>query len=122
MKPMAKAKKEPEVIEEEVIEEVVEEKPKKTSKKAEPEVDEEKERLLEEAHEIQEAQQKQIKLYLKTDTPYVAEPNINLNIAGMFKKGEVLYVQQKIDNGINGKFYKINDRAYINQKWDVEVF
>ena len=121
----SKTKKEQEVKEEvieEVKEEVVEEtKPKKSTKKETSE-DTEKEALLKQAQELKEQQATQIKLYCKINTPYLAEPNINRNIAGMFPAGTVLYVEKLINDGINGSFYKINDKTYINQKWDVEVF
>lgn len=128
----AKSKKEQEVVEEikETTVEETETKPKKTKKETtteettteEVEVDPKKEALFKQAQEIKEQHAKQVKLYCKINTPYLAEPNINRNIAGMFPAGTILYVEKIINDGINGSFYKINDKTYINKKWDVEVF
>lgn len=119
------AKKKTEMVEEEVevVEETAEEtKPKKTTKKETVEEETEKDKLLKQAQEVREHQATQMKLYCKINTPYLAEPNINRNIAGMFPAGTILYVEKTLNNGINGSFYQINDKTFINQKWDVEVF
>lgn len=118
---MAAKKKQAEVVEE-VKEEIIEEEVKsnKTTKK-EPEQTEQ-EKLLQQAQETKEKQAKQMKLFCKIATPYVDEPNVNRNIAGMFPAGTILYVQRTLNNGSNGSFYQINEKTYINQKWDVEVF
>lgn len=57
------------------------------------------------------------------DTPYVSEPTININTAGMLERGRVYKIQGEVNNGTNGKFWKIKDWIYVNKACDtIEIF
>lgn len=108
---MARTKKE------EVIEETKETKTKTVTKKEET-----KEEIKEPVKETASDSSGQKKIFLKVDTPYVAVPTLNSNVAGILKAGKVLFVEEEIDNGEYGSFYKVGLKTYINKKCDVEVF
>ena len=116
---MAKTKKEE--IQEEILEQQ-EEQPVADPKTSEDPIAKLKAKALARVEAIQKARENMIKLYCKTDTPYLTEPNINRNVSGIIPKGTLLYATEIVDHGTNGKFYKINDHKYVNTKWDFEVF
>lgn len=62
------------------------------------------------------------KIYLITDTPYLAVPNINNNVTGILKAGSVYRVVSEFNNGEDGEFWEIDGKRYINKAWNVEVF
>lgn len=113
---MARTKKE------EIIEETKETKTKTTTKKEETKEETKEPVKKEEVKETVSDSNGQKKIFLKVDTPYVAVPTLNSNVAGILKAGKVLFVEEEIDNGEYGSFYKVGLKTYINRKCDVEVF
>ena len=110
---MAKKKTE-EIVEEVKTEEIIKDK-QVVNTKEEP-----ISKINLQAKELQDKRDSMKKLYMISDTPYVSEPNQFLNVSGIIKKGKICYVEEEIDNGDKGKFWKVGNKQYINKNWKVE--
>ena len=89
--------------------------------KVETKVAEEESDIIKQAKEYAAKKENMLKIYMKIDTPYVSEPNQFRNVSGIIKKGTLCYVEEEIDNGEKGSFWKVGRNQYINKRWEVEV-
>jgi len=96
---------------------------KEETKEEVKEIVEVKEEIKKEVkEEVKPIEGDQTKLYLTIDTPYLDQPNQFCNVAGIFPKGRLCYVEEEIDNEEKGQFWKVGKNKYINKLWDgIEV-
>ena len=72
------------------------------------------------SEEKKEIKQKSKYLMFKADIPYTLVPANNNSVAGFIKAGSVCKVQEEINNGDLGSFWKIEKNKYINKDWNIE--
>ena len=117
---MAKAtsttkKKETKEIKEESIIEVKEE------IKEEPKKEIKKEVKKETKKEIKEEIIKN-KVAIVIDTPYVPIPDVAADIIGYYKPGDVCTIEEEVNMGDRGVFYKVGKNRYISKDWKYSFF
>ena len=67
-----------------------------------------------------EIKEKQKYLVFGAETPYTLSPRINSNVAGFIRPGTSYKVEDEIDNGDLGKFWKVDKRKYVNKDFNIQ--
>lgn len=112
-----------------------------TTKKKETKEIKKEEPIIEVKEEIKEEPKKEIKKEVKKetkkevkeeiiknkvaiviDTPYVPIPDVAADIIGYYKPGDVCTIEEEVNMGDRGVFYKVGKNRYISKDWKYSFF